>query len=124
VPIFNRAKLAFTLVDDNEEVDAKLAKKIADKTYDKLGSGRPMGEIESYAYYLLKKSRSAGRDPPSPKIAAAHQVRFNRHQDLRPYEVWQHYRGEDIFLGRFKTKTEANALARRMERAIRKGRAA
>ncbi len=57
-PIFARARLAFALVDENEDVDAKLAKKIADKAYDKLGAARGAADVERYAYHLLNKHQA------------------------------------------------------------------
>jgi hypothetical protein len=114
VPIFDRAKLAFTLVDDNEEVDAKLAKKIADKTYDKLGSGRPMGEVERYAYYLLKKAQKTApsRDPKSPS-----KVRFfiehNRYGSSYPWQLVMESPGSTPIRTSFRTKTDALASYRK-----------
>lgn len=61
IPIFDRARLAFTLVDEDEDVDAKLAKKIADQTYERLGPNARPEDAERYAFHLLKKG-SASRD--------------------------------------------------------------
>ena len=58
VPVFRRAALAFHLADEDEGVDAKLAKKIADAAYAKLGAGASATDAVRYAWYLVDKSKA------------------------------------------------------------------
>ena len=57
IPIFNRAKLAFTLVEEDEELTPKEAKKIADATYARLGNGAGIAHAENFAWHLVEKNR-------------------------------------------------------------------
>lgn len=58
IPIFHRARLAFTLVDEDESVTPKLAKQIADKTYSRLGARTSPEGAERFAFHLLAKARA------------------------------------------------------------------
>lgn len=54
VPIFNRALLAFNLLNTTE-IGPQLAKKIADDTYKKLGNNADTAHAERFAHHLLSK---------------------------------------------------------------------
>lgn len=55
IPIFNRANLAFNLTEGDDAITAKIAKKIADETYKKLGNNADPAHAERFAWHLLGK---------------------------------------------------------------------
>ena len=69
VPIFQKARLAFTLVEWFPELSAKEAKKIADAAWNRMGDERTRAtpeQVERYAFAMardaLERAPSVGRD--------------------------------------------------------------
>lgn len=60
IPVFRRAALAFHLADEDDEVSPKLAKKVADTAYEKLGPRAETGDVVRYAWHLIDKERRKG----------------------------------------------------------------
>lgn len=50
-----RKVTAFTIVNEDDEVSAKEAKKIADTTYARLGNSASPSEAERFAWHLVEK---------------------------------------------------------------------
>lgn len=66
IPIFQRARLAWEIVEMEPEVSAKLAKKIADKAWNRFEAGARgtrinPADVERFAWYLLDKERQGRR---------------------------------------------------------------
>ena len=56
VPTYRRAVLAFALLEADETLSPKLAKEIADKTFERLGNGADTAHAERFALHLLSKA--------------------------------------------------------------------
>ena len=81
IPVFHRAKLAFTLVNEDEDVTAKQAKRIADKIYDRLGAHASSADAERWAWMLLDRERakaSPKRDRSGPRARSSGKRRGKR----------------------------------------------